>query len=259
MPCNENNLITRIRRKVHDHIMTPQPDRPKYKDPFYKDAINDGLMRLCLDLCVDLTLATLTKKEEYAVEMAATIIMLNTRSGEGASTDVRDIPEGGTQMVNVPGLMVQNIPPQIEGTRAWAKLAAQYEALYNKALQGCISASGSGRITVGTMTRTSLRTGRLTHRTFSEPLPSVSPSAVVAALEVLLTWDKIIDTHFRSYIILRSVDSDLSDSTQIFMTSDNHKISFTDSPGLGTWYYLVRVTNDHELKSDSVIISAVVV
>jgi hypothetical protein len=247
-------MITRIRRRVHDDNMTP-PDLPHYQDPVYIDAVSNALCLVEIDLCKDLTFSALTRKEEFLVEIAATIEMARIRGAEGATSDVSDRPDPGVQMVNVPNLMVQKYPNRNEGPAFWSKLITDLDKLYARALKGCVTENGaSAVIEVGHMTRTSLRTQRLTQRRFAVPPAASTLSAALDALDanlVNLTWSKNREQHFARYELFRADNVSMTGSEQIQVLSDNHATEFTDDPGAGAWFYLLRVVNDNDLSADS--------
>ena len=257
MACNARDLISRIRRAVHDAVMEGE-GKPLYADNTYQDAVLRALRRVNIDLCAEYTLQTVTDNVEYLVELRAIIAMSQVRGAEGATSDVRDVPDGGAFMVQVPHLLIQQQPPQLEGTRFWRNLIAQLEGEYKEALNGCIDSKNTS-IQQGTLTRTSLRTARLTERKYATPPEPTVVAAVLNGQTVELAWETIIDTQWKQYDLLRSTSPSFVSAVNVYSTQDNHDTTFNDTPGVGVWYYKVRVKNTNDLKADSNVVTVTVV
>jgi len=234
--------------------------RPLYQDAEYLDSVRRGLTRVNIDLCTNFTLKDLDEKLSYLVELAATIDFAKIRGAEGASADVSDVPDAGVQMLNIPGLMIQKIPPILQGTTFWKDLWESLTDEYESSLSSCSDQYGGGQIIqVGTQTRTSLRTGRKSLRIFSRALPAVTVVATVDGQDVTLSWDVVRDTHFGYYKIFRADNVAMTGAEKISTQGDGLHTTFTDTPGVGAWYYRVDVINDHEQESPSLPVTATVV
>lgn len=257
MACSVSDLILRIRRTLHDANL----DKPLYSDDIYQDNIRKALIGVSIDLCLmpTLTLDTLTPRYEYLVELLATMWVSMVRGGEAASTDVEDQPIGPTQSVTVPNLSVYHIAQPLEGPRFWKKLADDTKLLYDKAIEGCLDANShvdASIVTVSDFVVMDNKTQRLTKVLLAYPPDSVAVSLLLnprALTEVIISWNTIRDTHFSYYRVFRSINSDMFEKEQIASISNNHLTAITDEPGVGIWFYMVTVTNDTSLVTDSLI------
>jgi hypothetical protein len=256
-----NILIRRIRARIHDSVDHDVRDdgRPLYLDNHYIDSIDSGLGRLNLDLDSSYAIATLPTKYEYLLELRGTINMCYVRGAEGASSDVEDFPSVPDYMVSVPQLSVQKQQMSVDGPKYWLRLVDKLENEYNNAIARLEARGDEGaEIQQMAMTRPSLRTGRRTQYVYDKAITAPDVAVAVANGKVQITWNPIYDIYFRLYEIQRSGSADLSTTSVVYQSSDNHDVSFTDTPGVGTWYYRLATVNSNNLYGYSQVASVVV-
>jgi len=256
-----NILIRRIRARIHDSVDHDVRDdgRPLYLDNHYIDSIDSGLGRLNLDLDSSYAIATLPTKYEYLLELRGTINMCYVRGAEGASSDVEDFPNVPDYMVSVPQLSVQKQQMSVDGPKYWLRLVDKLENEYNNAIARLEARGDEGaEIQQMAMTRPSLRTGRRTQYVYDKAITAPDVAVAVVNGKVQITWNPIYDIYFRLYEIQRSSSADLSTTSVIYQSSDNHDVSFTDTPSVGTWYYRLATVNSNNLYGYSQVASVVV-
>jgi len=257
------SMTARIRTRIHDPDPTPAVEgRPKYPDLTYTEAIDRAIVYVGIDLCpATLVLATLTPIQEYLVELRATIEMLMIRAGEEASGAVSDVPEGTVTSVSVPDLSVSKAVSAKSGAKFWVDLCDKYITDYEHGLESCeLSPDGnSAQITQGIMFRRSWRTNRRTPYEYDKALTAPSLAVAVNVDKVSISWPVVFDAYFRRYELRRSASVDMADSVAVYMNSDNHRASYEDLPGSGTWYYRLSVFNSNDLEGQSGVSSATVV
>jgi len=247
-----NSLIKRVRARVHDSIDHDVRDanRPLYLDSHYEDSVVSGLGRLNLDLDAGYTVVTLPSKYEYLLELRSTINMCYVRGAEGASSDVEDFPNVPDYMVSVPQLSVQKQQMSVDGPKFWLRLVDKLENEYNNAIARLEARGDEGaEIQQMAMSRMSLRTGRRTQYVYDKAITAPDMSVGLVGGKVQITWGAVYDQYFRSYEVQKSSVVDFSTTFVVFTSSDNHDVSFLDSPNAGTWYYRIAVTNSNNLVS----------
>ncbi len=249
------DVIMAIRRRVHDSDLAPP--RPLYADVFYEEAIERGLGRLNLDLGTTYTVATLPVKYEYLLDKRGTIEMAMVRGAEGASSDVSDSPDSPLQSIAVPGLSVAQIAASNDGPAFWLKLVDALEEEYAAALS-TIPGAAEEAVEQAIMSRMSLRTGARRPFYIDEALGPVDVAVALAGSTVTLTWSKIVDEFFVYYEVQRDSDPNFTSPTQIKLETDNHVVEHDDEPVAGTWYYRVVTVNSNNMKSNSLVVTAVV-
>lgn len=249
-------LTESIRERVFDNVVDAQaePPRPLYVDATYERAIRRGLARVNIDLSEDWTLATVPVKWEYMVELRGTIEMCRLRAGEGGSSLITE-ESGEVQSVSVPNLTVTNAVTPSRGARAWSDLCKDLEEEYGELLEAASAVLGTAAtdVTVGTVVRRSILTGR--HIPYEEikALPAPSDFAVsVADGVVTVSWSPILHLRVAQYLVDRADNAAMANSERVATISDNRSGTTEDSPGAGEWHYQVTVVDDQGQKTSTV-------
>lgn len=254
-----NTLIRRVRARVHDNV-SYDDGRPLYVDSVYNDSIESGVGRINLDLDSSYSIPTVPVKYEYLLELRATINMCYVRGGEGASGDVEDFPNVPDAIVSVPQMTVQRQQMALEGPKYWLKLAEKLDAEYLNALARLVDRGDEGaEVQQYVMSRTSLRTGRRMPYMYDTAIVAPDFGASQDSGVVSLSWGMVMDEYFRIYEVERSSNANFSTSRVVYTSSDNHDVSYVDTPGAGVWYYRLKVLNSNDLKSYSATATVTVV
>jgi len=249
-------LIIKVRRRVDDAGVTPI-----YADVYYSDALEAALGRLNIDIHTDYTRSNLPAKYLYPLELLATIDMCYVRGTEGADATPA---VGAVQTVTVPNLSVtKSTGGEPAGPDYWLELAERLSDDYAAAVAAItdIRESADTGIQVGTIFRTSLRTGRRTPYVMDTALTATTLAAEVDGTSVALTWTAVYEHHFSRYLIKRAPTDAFveADTVEVVSEYDNHTVTYTDTPGVGTWYYKIVVINDNALEAESAAVEAEVV
>jgi len=252
-------LTTRIRRRVHDTTSE------LYSDDVYGDCINRGRQRINFDLSTSYALSDWPTTYEYLLELRGTIEMCYIRGAEGASSEVSDGPSSSVASVSVPNLSVAKSSITYAGPEYWLDLAERLEAEYNRALPGVEAVEegvegGSDGISQSYMYRTSMRTGAKTQYMFDRGVGATSSVATTTVgSEITISWAAIYDNAFSHYLVERGSTSLMADAETVATVTDNHTVSYADTPGVGVHYYRVVVVNSNDLRSESDVVAGAVV
>lgn len=233
-----------------------------YADLFFVEAIDRGVRQVNLD---DLgstfsSIVDVTTDRELLVELRATIEMCYVRSAEAASSDISDPPARDVpQTLIVPNLQIGHSPITYKGPEFWLDLAERLEEQYANLLDAIDQEEGAGAaVTQGVMTAVSLRTGGI--RAYRNDVgPSVGAFATSVTLgTVVLSWGIVTVDTFARYEVQRGLSSDMANAQTVEILTDNHSVTATDEPGLGTWYYRIAAVNRNNLRGFSAVSEVVV-
>jgi hypothetical protein len=254
------DLISRVRRRVHDSGRTP----PLYADVYYEESLDRGIRRINLDLGTTYTIASLPDRLAYMLSLRGTIEMCYIRGAEGATSDVADLPSSQYAEVTVPNLAVVKSSTTTQGPEYWLKLAQLLEDEYERLLETEEEEEPEpgierrGDLELGFRQRRSLRTGRMSIYNMDQPLPAREIAIALEGTTVVITWNVLYHHDLVYYLIERSINADMSDSEEVGRINDNHTVTSSDDPGSGEWFYRVVVVNANNLRTDSQIVSVTV-
>ena len=278
-----DRLRVRIRDVQSDGAGTAVPDEPArvaqdvtYKDNVYEQTVVFALEKLSYDFSPDVDYTEDTQvpySRKFLLVKLATIELCYIRAG-----DVEVSAGGDITSITVPDLSVAEGSSSAGGY--WLELASTLQSEYDGEVGSIAEGTAPGssdampEVEVGTMFRRSLRTGRRTPYDLDTALAAPSSFAGswdVPSSRVILTWGTVLDEYFAYYEVYRSADlADLTPypnaSTRIEVIPDAHGKWYEgivephtfDTPGSGTWYYLMATVNSNTLRGLTSVVTVVV-